>query len=487
MQQFLNKSEKKMKITSRVVWSLLAISAVMIAQALGYTASAEELTAGGLMLAGIGEIELKDINDLIEKQGKAFEEFKSTHEEQIKELKAGKDDPLIESKLQKINDHLDQLQDQKDEIEKKLNRQKFFSPSDDSEEKNLIIFNNERKAAAISSSRPQPADIDAEQYREYKKAFGAFMRKGHDHLEDMERKAMTVGSDAEGGYLVPADVSGRIVSRLYELSPIRKIASVQPISSDALEGIEDLNEADAGWVGETSTRSETNTPNVGKWRIPVQEMYAQPKATQKLLDDAAVDVETWLSNKIADKLARLEGAAFISGDGVNRPRGFASYMTAATADGLRTWGQLEHIATGVSSDFAASNPSDHLLDLIMAFKSAHLNNANWVTRRTVIAKIRKFKEATTNAYMWQPGLQAGQPSTLLGFPVVMAEDMPALASGSLSMALGNFQAYQIVDRLGIRVLRGPFTDKPYVKFYTTKRTGGGVLDFEAIKFIKFGT
>jgi HK97 family phage major capsid protein len=141
----------------------------------------------------------------------------------------------------------------------------------------------------------------------------------------------------------------------------------------------------------------------------------------------------------------------------------------------------------VNGDFAASNPSDHLLDLIMAFKSVHLNNANWVTRRTVIAKIRKFKEATTNAYMWQPGLQAGQPSTLLGFPVVMAEDMPALATGSLSMALGNFQAYQIVDRLGIRVLRDPFTEKPYVKFYTTKRTGGGVLDFEAIKFIKFGS
>jgi HK97 family phage major capsid protein len=262
---------------------------------------------------------------------------------------------------------------------------------------------------------------------------------------------------------------------------------VQPISSDALEGIEDLNEADAGWVGETSTRSETNTPNVGKWRIPVQEMYAQPKATQKLLDDAAVDIESWLSMKIADKLARLEGAAFITGDGINRPRGFASYTTAATADGSRTWGQLEHIATSVNGDFAASNPSDHLLDLIMAFKSVHLNNANWVTRRTVIAKIRKFKEATTNAYMWQPGLQAGQPSTLLGFPVVMAEDMPALATGSLSMALGNFQAYQIVDRLGIRVLRDPFTDKPYVKFYTTKRTGGGVLDFEAIKFIKFGS
>ncbi len=474
-----------MKITSRIVTSLLAMVSLIIAQALGYTVSAEEMTVGGLMLAGIGDTNISDIKNLIEEQGRVWEEFKQANDQQIKELKTGKADVLLSDKVDRLSGAIDQLQAQKDDMEKKLNRPNFGRQADDAEEKNLAYFNNERKAAAISSSRPQPADIDIDQYRAYKKAFGNFMRKGAEHYDDIERKAMNVGSDTEGGYLVPADISGRIISKLYELSPIRQIASVQMISSDALEGIEDLNEADAGWVGETSTRPETNTPNVGKWRIPVEEMYAQPKATQKLLDDAGVDIENWLAMKVADKMARLEGAAFITGNGIGKPRGFATYTTAATADATRAWGQLEHVATGVAGDFAASNPSDILLDLIMAFKSANLNNANWVTRRTIIAKIRKFKEATTNAYMWQPGLQVGQPPELLGYPVVMAEDMPALASGSLSLALGNFKAYQIVDRFGIRMLRDPFTDKPYVKFYSTKRTGGAVLDFEAIKFIKF--
>lgn len=427
----------------------------------------------------------QEVTEVIEQLGKAFDEFKTTHETQIKELKAGQNDPLLAEKLEKISSHVDQLQAQKDEIEKRMNRPGFGMQTSDSEEKNLIIFNNERKASAISSSRPQPADIDVVQYRDYKKAFIGFMRKGQDHLEDLERKAMSVGSDADGGYLVPPDMSGRIITRLFELSPIRQIASVQEISSDALEGIVDIDEADTGWVGETTARVDTATPKIGKWRIPVEEMYAQPKATQKLLDDAAIDIETWLADKVADKFGRLEASAFITGDGVNKPRGFASYSTAATADATRTWGVLEHVPTGVNGDFAATNPSDDLIDLISAFKPYFLNNANWITSRAVIAKIRKFKEATTNAYMWQPGLQAGQPATLLGFPVVMAEDMPALAASSLSLALGDFKSYQIVDRLGIRVLRDPFTDKPYVKFYSTKRTGGAVLNFDGVKFIKF--
>lgn len=470
---------------SRVIWSFLAVFIMFIAAQIGYAASPDELMFGGIALAGVGEIEIKQVNDLVEKLGRTFEEFKQANDEQIKELKAGKADPLLAEKVDKISAALDDLQEQKDAIEKRINRPGFGASTTDDEEKSLVMFNNERKASAISSSRAQPADIDIDQYREYKRAFGQFMRKNGDQIDDIERKAMMVGSDADGGYLVPADVSGRIVTRLFELSPIRQIASVQVISSDALEGIEDLNELDAGWTGETSARGDTSTPQVSKWRIPVEEMFAQPKATQKLLDDAGVDIESWLSNKVSDKLARLEGAAFISGNGVSKPRGFTTYTTAASPDATRAWGSLEHIKTGVNGDFAASNPADHLIDLTMAFKSAYLNNARWVTRRQIIAKIRKFKEATTNAYLWQPGLQAGQPAELLGYPVVMAEDMPALATDSLSLAFGDFSAYQIVDRLGIRVLRDPYTDKPYIKFYTTKRTGGGVLDFEAIKFIKF--
>jgi HK97 family phage major capsid protein len=259
------------------------------------------------------------------------------------------------------------------------------------------------------------------------------------------------------------------------------------IGSDRLEGMNDLDEADAGWVGETGTRSDTDTPQVGKYEIPVHEMYAMPRATQKLLDDAAIDVEAWLAGKVADKLARTENAAFVTGNGVSKPRGFTAYTTAATADGSRTWGQLEHVLSGASGDFAAADPADKLFDVEAAMKPALLAGARWVTRRSVIAKVRKFK-STDDQYLWQPGLQAGAPASLIGYPITLAEDMPALAEDSLSMALGNFaEGYQIVDRLGVRVLRDPFTAKPYVRFYTTKRTGGAVVNFDAIKFLKFNS
>jgi HK97 family phage major capsid protein len=214
-------------------------------------------------------------------------------------------------------------------------------------------------------------------------------------------------------------------------------------------------------------------------------MYAAPRATQKLLDDAVFDVEGWLAGKVADKLSRTEGAAYVAGNGIAKPKGFTAYSTAATADATRDWGTLEHIDTGANGDFAASNPADKLFDLEAAFKPGYLAGASWVTRRSVIVKVRKFKGSDNN-YLWQPGLQAGKPATLIGYPIVMAEDMPALATNSLSMALGNFKTgYQIVDRFGVRLLRDPFTAKPYVIFYTTKRTGGGVVNFEAIKFLRF--
>lgn len=427
----------------------------------------------------------EDLKKIIDELGRAFDEFKKTHETQMTEMKAGRSDPLLEQNLQKITTRLDELQAQKDEIEKKLNRPHIETSDDKQEAKSLRAFNIEIKAAAIIQGRAQPADVSLDEYRNYKRCFNEMMRKGDKHLNEIERKAMQVGIDSDGGYLVPADVTGRIATRLFDLSPIRQIANVQTIGSDRLEGIEDINEADAGWVSELGTRLDTNTPQVGKYEIVANEMYAQPKATQKLLDDASVDVEAWLSGKVADKFARTEGAAFVNGNGVGKPRGFTSYPTASTADATRAWGTFEHVKTGANGAFA-STQADPLFDLIAAFKPGYLNGAQWVTRRTVIAAIRKFKTSTTSEYIWQPGLQQGQPAQLLGFPITIAEDMPAMATGSNSMALGNFQlGYQIVDRLGVRVLRDPYTDKPYIKFYTTKRTGGGAVQFEAIKFINF--
>jgi HK97 family phage major capsid protein len=434
--------------------------------------------------------DMAEIKSILDAQGRAFEEFKTTNDQLIKAKAEGKAVADLESKLAKIDQDLSEASELKAKfqaLETKMNRPAGFGGSggDADLEKEVKSFNAMRKAAAGSGA--SVADIGAEDYNQYKSAFWNYQRKGNiDWLSQDERKAMSVGQDADGGYLTPAPTVGRIVQKVYELSPIRQIATVLSISGDALEGINDLDEAAYGWVGETTARPDTNTPQVGKYRIEAHEMYAQPKVTQKLLDDAAVDVEAWLAGKVADRFARAEAGAFVTGDGVGKPRGFAAYTTAATGDATRAWGQLEHVKTGANGDFASSNPADVLFDLIGAFKQAYLQNSVFVTRREVIAKIRKFKESTTNAYMWQPGLQAGQPDRLLGYPIVMAQDVATLATDSLSLAFGDFrEGYTIVDRIGMRTLRDPFTDKPYIKFYTTRRTGGACTNFEAIKFLKF--
>jgi len=312
----------------------------------------------------------------------------------------------------------------------------------------------------------------------------------HGDLERLsadERKALSAGSDPDGGYLLPTPTVGRIVSKVYEQSVMRQIANVQPISTDALEGVVDNGDAGAGWVSETGTRSETTTPQVGKWRIEAHEMYAEPRVTQKLLDDAAVDVEMWLAGKIADKFARVEGTAFWSGTGVGQPRGLATYTTAATGDDSRTWGQFEHVKSGVNGDFHTTK-ADPLQDILGAMRDQYLAAAIFVMRREVRTKLRKLKEATSDRYLWEPSLQAGQPDRLLGYPVRIDQYMPALTTDSLSLAFGDFaEAYTIVDRLGIRTLRDPYTAKPYVKFYSTRRVGGGAVNFEAVKFLKFAS
>ena len=218
----------------------------------------------------------------------------------------------------------------------------------------------------------------------------------------------------------------------------------------------------------------------------MHELYAQPKATQKLLDDAFINVEEWIINKVAAKFSRAENNAFVVGDGIGQPRGFTSYTTQAVDDNARSWGVLQHMITGVDGGFASSNPADVLIDLQYKLRPGYLPKAAWLMPRAVADQIRKFKQSTTQNYIWQPGLQAGQPATLLGFPVYLAEDMPALAPSSFSVAFGNFEeGYTIVDRLGLRVLRDPYTGAPFIKFRCIKRTGGDVVNFEAIKLLRF--
>ena len=398
-------------------------------------------------------MDMTEFKGLLDKQGEAFEAFKATHEE----LK--KNDALTAEKLVRIEKSLDAAVEGKAKIE-----------------------------AAIEAERKESFQpLDDKGYDEYKAAHSRYLRKGDRLLSAEEVKTLSVGSDPDGGYFVTPDTSGRIVRKVYETSPMRQISSVQAISTDALEGIEDLGEAGAGYAGEQAVSGDTTTPQVGKWRIPVFWIDTEPKTTQQLLDDAAVDIEGWLAAKVGDKFARFENNEFVNGAAA-KIRGITSYTTAADDGSGVTWGTIGHIATANNGDFPASNPADKIFDLIGCLKAAYLNNARFLTRRSVITKMRKFKDGTTGTYLWQPSFQLGQPEQMAGYPVTRAEDMPALTTGSLSLAFGDFaQGYQIVDRQGIRVLRDNLTSKPYVKFYTTKRVGGGVLNFEAIKFMKFGS
>lgn len=448
---------------------------------------------GSVPFAMSGEINLLEIKKILDDQGSAFEQFKKANDELIKAKAEGKAVGDLQAKVDKLGAELDKLGEMKtaiEEIEKKLNR-----PQTDTEVKaadalaaEVKGFNIALRAEFQQKGKPYPGDLSAEAYTQYKSGFFKVLAGvSLDDLSADERKAMSAGSDPDGGYLLPNATQGRTLGKLYEQSIMRQLATVQTISTNDIEGILDNDEASAGWVSELGTRSDTATPQVGKWRIEAHEMYAMPKASQRVLDDAATDVEGWLAQKVADKFARVEGTAFWQGTGVGQPRGLAAYPVAATGDATRDWGTFEIVKTGANGDFHTTQ-FDPVVNLIGALKDQYLANANFCMRRAVRTKARLLKESTTNRYLWEPGMQVGAPERLMGYPVRVDEYMPALGNGSLSLAFGDFrQAYLIVDRMGIRTLRDPYTAKPYVVFYTTKRTGGGAQNTEAVKFLQFAS
>jgi len=333
----------------------------------------------------------------------------------------------------------------------------------------------------IKLSRPDLGileDKSHKQAEERKTAFLKYLCKGEKSFTPDELKLLATGDDPSGGYWVVPEMSLKIITQVFETSPMRNLATIETISTDALEIAEDLGEAGAGWTNESDPRTETNTPTLGMRRIPVHELYAMPKATQNLLDDAKIDVESWLATKISDKFSRLENEAFITGDGVGKPRGILTYP-AGTANP----GQVEQVNSGTN---AAVTP-DSVRSLFYRIKSPYINNARWLMRRSTLEAISKLKN-TNGQYLWQPGLAHGEPQTLLGKPIEQMEDMPLVVTGSLSIAFGDFKrAYNIVDRRGIRMLRDPFSAKPFVSFYSTKRIGGDVTNFEAFALQKMST
>lgn len=318
------------------------------------------------------------------------------------------------------------------------------------------------------------------------KAFGAYLRTGDDDgLRGLvlEGKALNSAVAAEGGYLVDPQTADTIRSVLNSTASIRSIANVVHVEATSFDVLVDHTDVGTGWASEAGPVAESDTPAIERISIPLHELSAMPKASQRLLDDSAFDIEGWLAGRIADKFSRAEAAAFIAGNGVDKPRGFLDH--AKVTQGAWTWGSLGYVATGNAGDFATVNASDAIVDLVYALGATYRANASFVMNSKTAGAVRKMKDAD-GRFLWSDGLAAAQPARLMGYPVMIAEDMPDIAASSFAIAFGDFRAgYTIADRPDLRVLRDPFSAKPHVLFYATRRVGGDVSDFAAIKLLKF--
>jgi len=428
------------------------------------------------------EKNLADVRKIAEDAPKAFatsEQFKKDMEA----LTAGvlEKHDAIATKVKELTDGaLKAATERMDDFEKKLNRGKLGSGWGDTDEGTKAAQAFARDAKALRHELRadfDPDKIDLEEIKSYCKAFPVYLRKDDKGLQGAEVKAMNVGSDPDGGYMVTPSIGAIINGVQFETSPMRAIANIETISSDAIEYPRDDDEAAAGWVGEQEDRTETGTPKVGMQRIPVHELYANPKVTQKLLEDNAWNVETWLGNKIGDKFGRTEASAFVVGNGVKKPRGFTTYASGTFAAGGS--GKIEQIAAAAQGVIGW----DDLINILTALKEFYLGGANWLMQRATVGKVMLLKDGE-GRYIWQQNQQAGKPSILLGYEVRQAADMDAVGAAKLPVSFGNFKmGYTIVDRVGISTLRDPFTAKPFVQFYTRKRVGGDVTNFEAIKLL----
>jgi HK97 family phage major capsid protein len=341
----------------------------------------------------------------------------------------------------------------------------------------------DRKSIALS--RP-PLARGAETETPHKKAFAAYLRSGDDGALrglTVEEKALSTAVAADGGYLVDPQTASEIVGVLRSSASIRSIANVVTVEATAFDVLVDHSDIGAGWATETAATAETGTPQVDRISIPLHELSALPKASQRLLDDSAFDVEGWLAQRIADKFSRAEAQAFVSGDGIDKPTGFQSYPKVDNE--VFAWGSLGYVPTGATGDFSSSDPADAVVDLVYALGARYRANASFVMNSKTAGAVRKMKDAD-GRFLWSDGLAAGEPARLMGYPVLIAEDMPDIAADAYAIAFGDFRAgYTVAERPDLRILRDPFSAKPHVLFYATKRIGGDVSDFAAIKLLKF--
>ncbi len=442
------------------------------------------------------------LQQAVDDLGRGIEEFKKTHSEEMKQYAlTGAVDTLITEKMDKLQETIETRQAEIDKERKssvdslKAHDEKIEelqvaltrasnAPSDPvmeleirSQACELIRTDAFDQGQQLDLAPADVEDVDVKAYELYRRHFSTYIRRdGAAFLKKMgapnlETRLLSVDRDPGGGYWVKPEMSARIATIVRETSPVREFATVETIASDSFELIRDEDQAGFGWVAEQETRPETTTPDIGKKTIHAHEVYAEPRVTQKLLDDAGFDVERWLSGKVAERFARAEATAFVAGTGVGQPRGIDTYPSGTAS------GQIQQVNSGTSGAVTA----DGLMDLVYSIKGPYTRNARFMAARLTIRDIRKLKDGEGN-YLWERNFQVGQPLNILGWPMHQADDVAAVAGGSLSIIFGDFAiGYTVVDRMGIRVLRDPFTAKPFIKLYTTRRVGGDVVNFEALK------
>lgn len=388
---------------------------------------------------------------------KAFEAFKAENDQSLADIKKGLGDVVRAEKIERINNSITDLEKALDETNAQLAQMKLGG-----------------------GAQADPAKA------EHSSAFDRFFRKGAESgLRDLEVKAkLTTQSDPDGGYVVPEEMETGIDRVLGTVSAMRQLATVRQIGAPTYKKLVNQGGASSGWVGEEESRSETDSPKLSGLEFTIMELYAQPAATQTMLDDASMDVGAWLADEVSIEFAEKEGAAFVSGTGVKQPKGLLSYTTVANSS--YAWGKIGYTATGVAAALTdvTHNGADAMIDTYYSLKGGYRNGASWLLSDAVMGTVRKFKDGQGN-YLWAPPAGAADVPTILAKPVYTDDNMPAIAAGKFPIAFGNFaRAYLILDRYGIRVLRDPYTSKPNVLFYTTKRVGGGIQNFEAVKLLK---
>lgn len=392
-------------------------------------------------------MQISQLATKVENLSRTWEHFKSANDERLKQVEQkGIADPLTEQKLSRINQSLDEYKSRLDGVE-------------------------------ISLRRPGSSATFSKADGEHKAAFMQYLKKGRESkLLELECKSLSASNDTDGGFLVEKQISQQIIKRIATSSAMRKLASVESISTDVLDVLEDTDTTDAGWVTETEIRKETKSPKFGKKFIRVHEIYAQPHATQRLLDDSRINLEKWISEKVADKFAAVENNAFLYGDGKNKPKGLL--FSSSSHNTVKEVQTLDSHSISV----------EDIMNLYYSLPTEYAANATFLMHRNTLQLLRGLKCPKTGHYLWSPGLADKAPDTLLGAPIMECQDMPLADKDALPIVFADFKtAYRIVDRTGIRMLRDPFTEKPFVKFYATKRVGGDTINHKAVKILKMSS